>query len=173
MPLVPYLFSLAKIWQRSEGRAPERRDDFWEKFCGITLCLSRHIYCTFYRSSPCRCCCSCSVSLLLASVKTVRTRERRERTGREERHCREGTGTIPEGSRCQRWLPVSVYVRVVAYTYKPVAFRICCRHAVALPSAIGHRHGGSWLATPLGSCRGSIECLPIHEPTKRLQKARA
>jgi hypothetical protein len=38
--------------------------------------------------------------------------------------------------------------------------------------AIGHRHGGSRLATPLGSCRGSIECLPIHEPTKRLQSSR-
>jgi hypothetical protein len=33
----------------------------------------------------------------LASVKTVRTRERRERTGREERHCREGTGTLAAG----------------------------------------------------------------------------
>jgi len=45
----------------------------------------------------------------LASVKTE-GEERENGEGGERDYGREGTGTIPEGSRRQRWLPVSVYV---------------------------------------------------------------
>ena len=108
------------------GRAPERRDDFWEKFCGVTHTLFPGTFIARLLAV------AAAAAAAPPSLSFWRQEEGRERTEREERererdYGREGTGTIPEGSRCQRWLPVSVYVRVVACTRTtPVAFRICC-----------------------------------------------